>query len=96
MCFSAYGCSGNELAKSNALTIVGTTSTSVYKRRVVPVHIEMIVVDEEPFADSRVSVIKCVDIEPIAIIKIIIEYVSILFWKLTRVRLAKCYSFWLQ
>ena len=65
MCFGACGSSGSELAKSDALAIIGATSTSVDKGRVVPVNIEMIVVNEETFTDSSVSIIESVHVESI-------------------------------
>jgi len=65
MCFRTGSSSGSELAKSDALAIVGTTSASVDKGRVVPVHIEVIVVNEETFSNSSVSVIESVNVEPI-------------------------------
>ncbi len=55
---------GAELAKSDALSIVGASSTSVDKGRVVAVHVEVLIVDEESFAHCSVSVVKSMHVEP--------------------------------
>ena len=56
-----------KLAQGNALAVVGATAASVNKGRVVTVHIEVLIVDEEAFAYCRVTVIERVHIEPTGI-----------------------------
>ncbi len=63
--FSAYGLLGHELAQSDALTVIGTSASAVDKGRVEPMHIEVLIVNEETFADRRVAVIQSVHVEPI-------------------------------
>ena len=57
-----------KLAQGDALAVVGATATSVDKGRVVTVHIKVLIVDEEAFAYSRVTVIERMHIEPTSII----------------------------
>lgn len=64
MGFTALGNAWAELAQGDSLSVVWATSASVNKGRVVPVHVEMLVVNEETLTHSRVSVIQSVDIEP--------------------------------
>ena len=53
-----------ELAKSDSLAIVRATSASIDKRWMEPMHIEVLVIDEEALAYCRVAVIQCMNIEP--------------------------------
>ena len=64
MCFRTGSTSRTELAKSNSLAIIGTTTAPVNKGRVVSMHIKVIIVDEEALSHSGVSVVKCVNVEP--------------------------------
>ena len=64
MFFTTSGASRLELAQSDTLTIVGATTSAIDKRRVVPVDFEMLVIDEETLSYGRVTVIKCVNVEP--------------------------------
>ena len=73
MSFRAGGLSGTELAKCNAFTIIRTSTTSVNKGRVEPMHVKVIIVDEETLAHSRVSVIERVHVEPIKNIHCIVS-----------------------
>ena len=59
-----FGGTGAELAERDALAVIRTTSAAVDKRRVEPVHVEVLVVDEEAFAYRRVPVIESVHVEP--------------------------------
>jgi hypothetical protein len=60
----AVGLARTELAESDSLAVVGSASASVDKGRVVAVHIEVLVVDEETFTYRGVPVIKRVHVEP--------------------------------
>ena len=62
--FASSRGSRSELAQSDALAIIRTTAPSIDKRRVEPVHVEMLIIDEETLSYSRVTVIKSVHIEP--------------------------------
>ena len=64
MGFAVGGLAGTELAQSDSLAVVGATPTSVNKGRVETMHVEVLIVDKEAFSNSRVTVIKCVDVEP--------------------------------
>ncbi len=58
-----FGVGWAHSAQRNSLTIIGASASSVDQRRMEPVHIEMLVVDEKAFAHSRVSIIKRVDVK---------------------------------
>ena len=60
----ADGLSWAELAQGDALAIIGATSATINKGWVEPMHVEVIIVDEEAFTDSRVSIIQRVHIKP--------------------------------
>ena len=62
--FGALRLSGLELAESDSLAIIGTSTASVDKGRVETVHIEVLIVDEEAFAYCGVAVIESVNVEP--------------------------------
>ena len=50
-------------AESDALALVGAPAASVNERRVEPVHVEVLVVDEEALAHCRVAVVEGADVE---------------------------------
>jgi hypothetical protein len=53
-----------ESAKSDALAVIGAASASVNERRVEPVHIEVVFVNEEALSDGGVAVSIRVNVEP--------------------------------
>jgi hypothetical protein len=54
-----------EPAQGNAFAIVGPTPAPVYKGRVEPMHIVMLIVYEKTFAHSGVAVSQSLNVEPI-------------------------------
>lgn len=62
--FVADGRARFELAECNALALVGAAPAPVDQWRVEPMHIIVLVVDEEAFAHSTVSISICIHIEP--------------------------------
>ena len=56
--------SGAELAKCDSLSIIRSAASSVDKGRVEPMHIEVLVINEETFSNCGVPVIQCMHIEP--------------------------------
>lgn len=55
----------SEFAKSDTFSLVWGTSASVDKWRVEPVHIIVLIIDEEAFAYSHVAISISVAVEPI-------------------------------
>lgn len=64
ICFIALGVLRLESAECNSFSVVWATSASVDEGRVKSMHVVVLVVDEETLTDSRVSVSKCIHIEP--------------------------------
>ena len=58
------GLSGAEFAQSDAFAVIRTPSASINKGRVVPMHIEMLIVDEETFANGGVSIVQSMHVKP--------------------------------
>ena len=54
---------GLDAAESDALALVGASAAAVDERRVEPVHVEVLVVDEEALAHCRVAVVEGADVE---------------------------------
>jgi hypothetical protein len=57
-------CSWFELAECDALTFIGTSSTSVNKWRVEAMYVKMFIVDEETLTNCAVSISISIHIEP--------------------------------
>ena len=64
MCLVTDGLPRAEFAESDALTIVGPTPATIHKGRMEPMHVEVIIVDEEAFAYCRVPVIQRMYVKP--------------------------------
>ena len=71
----ASGRLGLHSAQRDALAIVGAASSPIDERRVEPVHVKVLIVNEETFSHSCVTIVVCSNIEskndkPINICKI--------------------------
>ena len=64
VCLATDGLPRAEFAESDALAVVGPSPPTIDKGWMEPMHVEVIIVDEKAFTDSRVPVIQRVHIEP--------------------------------